>query len=143
MEETINLVTWHLTCKNAIRGKTQIRSIDTMDSRQEHDFDDIECRRLGHRYVTEERLNQFGRDMKESMTMDIVNSVGEIIEEKMKKPDETRQRGDKWFPKDLKDKQQKTNNIKCYSCNKEGHYSRECSNKKHEKKQIQTKPLNF
>lgn len=72
MEETINLVTWHLTCKNAIRGKTQIRSIDTMDSRQEHDFDDIECRRLGHRYVTEERLNQFGRDMKESMTMDIL-----------------------------------------------------------------------
>ena len=81
--------------------------------------------------------------MKESITKDIVKSFGEIIEEKMKKPDETRQRGDKWSPKYLKDKQQKTNKIKCYSCNKEGHYSRECPNKKHEKKQIQDNLLNF
>ncbi|VDI55877.1 Hypothetical predicted protein [Mytilus galloprovincialis] len=35
------------------------------------------------RFVTEERLNQFGRDMKESMTRDITKAVGEIVEEKL------------------------------------------------------------
>ena len=70
------------------------------------------------------------------ITKDIVKSVREIIEEKMKKPDETKPKGDTRFPKDLKDKQQNTNKTRCYSCNKEGHYSRECPNKKHEKKKI-------
>ncbi|CAC5382077.1 unnamed protein product [Mytilus coruscus] len=59
MEETINLVTWHLTCKNGMRGKSQLRLVETME--EEEDYEDFNCRKAGpQRYVTEERLNQFG-----------------------------------------------------------------------------------
>lgn len=78
MEETINLVTWHLTCKSGMRGRTQVRAIEQKEMDQT--IEDIDCRRVGNRYVTEEMLNQFGRDIKESMTRDIVKSV---IDEKM------------------------------------------------------------
>lgn len=81
MEETVNLVTWHLTCKSGMRGRAQVRAIEQEEMDQT--IEDIDCRRVGNRYVTEERLNQFGRDIKESMTRDIIKSVGEIIDEKM------------------------------------------------------------
>ncbi|CAC5422738.1 unnamed protein product [Mytilus coruscus] len=82
MEETINLVTWHLTCKNGMRGKSQIRLVETMEEEAEVDYEDLDCRKAGpQRYVTEERLNQFGRDMRESMTKDITKSVGDMIDE--------------------------------------------------------------
>ena len=69
MEETMNLVTWHLTCKSGMRGRAQVRAIEQEEMDQT--IEDIDCRRVGNRYVTEERLNQFGRDIKESMTRDI------------------------------------------------------------------------
>ncbi|CAC5418997.1 unnamed protein product [Mytilus coruscus] len=52
MEETINLVTWHLTCKYGMRGKFQIRMVETNEDQQEVEYEDLNCRKAGHqRYV--------------------------------------------------------------------------------------------
>lgn len=71
IEEIINLVAWHTTCKSGMRSKTQIRQIEIEEEETSVDADqddDIEERRVGgKRFVTEERLNQFDREMKESI----------------------------------------------------------------------------
>ncbi|VDH93358.1 Hypothetical predicted protein [Mytilus galloprovincialis] len=132
MEELINLVTWHLTYKNGMSGKSRkIRLVETTEDELEVDFEDLNCRKAGHqRYVPEERLNQFGRDMKESMTKDIVRSIGDMMDEKLMNKEPER-RGDKWLPKE---KYQKTSNN---SCNQEGHFSRDCPNKKNDNQQYE------
>ncbi|CAC5383563.1 KIF21 [Mytilus coruscus] len=90
-----------------------IRLVETTEDEQEVDYEDLNCRKAGHqRYVTEERLNQFGRDMRESMTKDIVKSIGDMMDENLMNKEPER-REDQWLPKE---KYQKTSN-KCYSCN--------------------------
>ncbi|CAC5363135.1 unnamed protein product [Mytilus coruscus] len=62
MEETINLVTWHLTCKNGMRGKSQIRLVETIEVEEEVDYEDLNCRKAGpQRYVTEETKSVWTR----------------------------------------------------------------------------------
>lgn len=53
MEERINLVTWHLTC----RGESQFRFLESTD--------------------------QFGRDMRGLMTKEIVKSLGDMRDDKL------------------------------------------------------------
>jgi len=133
MEETINLVTWHLTCKSGMRGRTQVRAIEQKEMDQT--IEDVDCRRVGNRYVTEERLNQFGRDIKESMTRDIVKSVGEIIDEKMSNQAQRKQRpntfqgerAEKQYLNTTKGGSEKSpRKLVCFGCNKEGHFKRDC-----------------
>ncbi|CAC5382358.1 unnamed protein product [Mytilus coruscus] len=74
--------------------------LETTEDEQEVDYEDLNCRKAGHqRYVTEERLNQFGRDMRESMTKDIVKSIGDMMDEKLMNKEPER-RENKWLPKE-------------------------------------------
>ncbi|CAC5387910.1 unnamed protein product [Mytilus coruscus] len=137
MEETISLVAWHTTCKNEMRSKTQIRQIEIEEEETSFDADqsdDIEVRRVGgKRFVTEERLNQFGREMKESITTEVTKSVENIMNTRLttsntyqpKKNFKSQNSG--WHNKDGNQKQ---NNTRCYACNEEGQYARSCPNQK-------------
>ncbi|CAC5399668.1 unnamed protein product [Mytilus coruscus] len=94
----------------AARIEGMIRLVETMEAEEEVDYEDLNCRKaVPQRFVTEERLNQFGRDMRESMTKDIIKSVGDMIDDKLmnKAPEK---RGDiynnTWLPGE---KQQKPN----------------------------------
>ncbi|CAC5377965.1 LRP4 [Mytilus coruscus] len=64
-------------------AKTQIRQIEIEEEETSFDADqsdDIEVRRVGgKRFVTEERLNQFGREMKESILTEVTKSVENIM----------------------------------------------------------------
>ncbi|CAC5371417.1 unnamed protein product [Mytilus coruscus] len=137
MEETINLVAWHTTCKNGMRSKTQIRQIEIEEEERSFDADqsdDIEMRRVGgKRFVTEEHLNQFGREMKESITTEVTKSIENIMNTRL--PTSNTYQPKKNFNSqnsrwNNKDKNQKQNNTRCYACNEEGHFARSCPNQK-------------
>ncbi|CAG2220010.1 unnamed protein product [Mytilus edulis] len=77
MTEAIHQVTLYETYKRGNRDRNirQLNTQETVDVEERED--DIEIRKVGgKRYVTEERLTQFERGMKDSITQ----SVGEIIQ---------------------------------------------------------------
>ena len=67
IQEALDMIAWHECCRGAAR-KRNVRNV------AEADNNDIR-RTSGHRYVTEERLQHFGRDLKESL----VHSVNEAV----------------------------------------------------------------
>ncbi|CAG2186492.1 unnamed protein product [Mytilus edulis] len=91
--------------------------------------DDIEIRKVGgKRYVTEERLTQLERGMKDSITL----SVGEIIQKEMTKY-YAQQDYDSisWHNKHVYgDRTTKMKNLRCFNCNEDGHYIRDCPKEK-------------
>ena len=74
-----------MTFKSGIQDGPKIRSVEQIKETSfcDYDIEDLWCRGDGHRYATQVRLNQFGRDMRESMTRDITKSVGELIDKKL------------------------------------------------------------
>ncbi|CAC5422121.1 unnamed protein product [Mytilus coruscus] len=86
MTEAIHQVTLYETYRRGNRDRNirQLSTQDTIDSNECED--DVEIRNVrGKRYVTEERLTQFERGMKDSITKSITQSVGEIIQKEMSK----------------------------------------------------------
>ncbi|VDI16678.1 Hypothetical predicted protein [Mytilus galloprovincialis] len=93
--------------------------------------DDIEIRKVGgKRYVTEERLTQFERGMKDSITQ----SVGEIIQKEMTKFNKPNvNQGYRQNQQYNKDNRTKTRTTRCFNCNEEGHYIKDCKKPKKNK----------
>ena len=74
LTEAIDLIAWHECCKESTRKKTNARQITTFEEEQtvysvlNCASLDSEIRRInGKKFVTEERLIQFGRDLKTSI----------------------------------------------------------------------------
>ncbi|VDI05007.1 Hypothetical predicted protein [Mytilus galloprovincialis] len=151
MEETINLVAWHTTCKN---GKNQIRQIEVETEDRDVNYsttEELDVRRIGgKRFVTEERLNQFGRDIKDSITTEVTKSIESIMDAKLNTQQAPKnfnyhkqnQRNfdprSKWQNKD-RFQTQKQNNNRCYNCQEEGHFARYCPKPRQNQGQNQDK----
>ena len=90
-------------------------SDETAISRE--DFQTLEVRRInGKRFVTEERLIQFGRELKTSI-------------EKLLKDEKTDQKGQRNQPKEkdeLMPKRPNYKNFVCFYCNEPGHIASKC-----------------
>ncbi|CAC5403297.1 unnamed protein product [Mytilus coruscus] len=85
MTEAIHQVTLYETYKRGTRDRN-IRQLTTQDTDSDEFEDDVEIRKVGGKiYVTEERLTQFERGMKDSITQSINQSEGEIIQKEMTK----------------------------------------------------------
>ena len=142
MEEAINLVSWHTTCKNGLRGKNLIRQIEleTLPDEEQNSTDTTDVRRIGgKRFVTEERLNQFGRELKESITSEVTNamkSMSNTLEDKLHGLDNQKQKFRTGYDKNTSSwqkveeprihKPRQNNAVKCYNCQGEGHFAKDC-----------------
>ena len=109
---------------------------NTLDDTEE----EVEVRRVnGKRFVTEERLQQFGRELKndlKEMTDQMVTKLKKVIESE--EPSQ---------PKKYQGKEGRDNNWKkiaeCYVCHQIGHISEECrqhANRQHNSHEINSKP---
>ena len=136
IDEAINLLTWHESCKRGLyRRDTDIPYQDDIYSdSDDRDNQNVDVRRVNHkRFMTEERLQQFGRELRDditknvtkSVTENITNTIRQVVREEIKTAQNYgTQRG--------------TSNkiVTCYACHAEGHISRNCPLKENRNRSI-------
>ncbi|CAG2206102.1 unnamed protein product [Mytilus edulis] len=119
IDEALNMVMWHESCRSRSgkNRKTSIREVQFDSQCEENDI-----RRLHQKqYVTEERLNQFGRELKDSIIEGMAN-----LNKKMPSLPSTNSNN---YQQSNYAKKTESNNNRCYNCNGIGHYSRNCPSK--------------
>ena len=107
------MIAWHECCRGAAR-KRNVRNV------AEADNNDIR-RTSGHRYVTKEHLQHFGRDLKESL----VHSVNEAVKNQVQSLI-AGQAGSQQQAQQRKWRNLEGDQGKCFNCKKPGHYMRNC-----------------
>ena len=145
LEEAMDMIAWHECCKGNSRGRTFVRQtmVDSDLAEYEVAQEDTEIRRVsGKRYATEERLQQFGRELKDSIikevthsvTESVTNGVKELISQQMTKqqakPNQTQSEAKSSFRPNanMNEERRRTNYnpIVCFHCQAPGHMSRSC-----------------
>ena len=121
LSEAVDMITWHECGKETPRKKSGIKQLSTFDDSDKtavsrEDLHTLEVRGVnGKRFVTEERLIQFGRELKTSI-------------EKLLRDDRSNQKGQGNQPNQAEEAMPRRGNFKnvtCYYCNEPGHiYSR-------------------
>jgi hypothetical protein len=125
LDEAINLLTWHHSCKRSLRST---KPDNDGYSSSDYESDLPEVRRINQkRFVTEERLQQFSRELRGSMTKDVTQSVMDsvktLVETNCRVIREEFQKL-KGHSGDVQSRQKQ--DIKCYNCNEFGHIARNC-----------------
>ena len=74
VEETVDLIQWHESCKSVQKRKVGLRQV--YFSEAEEDESTAVVRRVnGGKFVTEERLNQFGRELVETLSKEVKGAI--------------------------------------------------------------------
>ena len=131
IDSAMEMIRWHECCKNGAKRKSVVRQVihrdfEFDDSDNDSDYEDQDTTNIrrvnGKRFVTEERLLQFGRELRHSIVESIKDVQKQISGSKpgFKGSNESR-------PKSFKKSAQNwKQNIECYNCHKTGHIGREC-----------------
>ncbi|XP_069109733.1 uncharacterized protein [Argopecten irradians] len=124
IDEAVNLLSWHYSCKKGMKQKgNTIRKISFEEDacyREEESENDI--RKVNqHRFVTEERLNQFGRDLSDRITKTIIDSQKQTLP-----------RNRPHTPNKLLQGKPYSGQARCYGCQEEGHFRNNCPYERHD-----------
>ena len=129
VDEALKLITWHECCKNGAKRRTEVRQVGITDE-QEQDHDETymynhDVRKIGTRYVTEERLVEFKNEIKQDNTQMKTELKDEIHKLAETLKNNCGNQGNK-----NGGNSNKFSNVTCYTCNQKGHTSRFCRNGK-------------
>ena len=118
LTEAVDMITWHECCKETTRKKPGVRQLSEQPYVHDEDIQQMDVRRInGKKFVTEERLIQFGRDLKATI-------------EKLFKDEQAGQENQNPKPKQENEeampRRRDGRPIICYYCNEPGHISVRC-----------------
>lgn len=116
LTEAVDMITWHECCKETTRKKSGIRQLSSFVNEETQYADETEIRRInGKKFVTEERLIQFGRDLKATI-------------EKLFKEERPGSEQEDHYPYHHAEEPmpRRSGNIICFYCNESGHMSFRC-----------------
>ncbi|KAK3101153.1 hypothetical protein FSP39_001356 [Pinctada imbricata] len=121
VDEAINLITWHRSCKRGLRSRKANKHSDDED-----EDENTEIRRVNQKsYVTEERLQQFGRDLRENLVKEITESIKRTIVETCHRINKEERENWKRYKQ----------NLTCFVCQEEGHIAKNCPLRRQENRQ--------
>ena len=107
VQEAIDLIQWHESCKGAQRKKIGLKQVSVEESGPGTKKSQPNVRRVdGKRFVTEEQLVQFGKDLKDDLVKEIKQACQGIRQPR-------RNQGPRA-------------NAECFYCHELGHFARDC-----------------
>ena len=119
VQQALDMIAWHESCRGGNRKKATVRQVVDADA---------EIRRTGsHRYVSEERLQHFGRDLKESLLHSVKEAVSESVKGLILRNEEPKKEHANWRRAGAQSGARDTRSKGvCYYCQKPGHFQRDC-----------------
>ena len=130
VEQALDMIQWHECCKGISRRKLNVRQVTETE---EFEKEILNVNRVnGKRFVTEERLQQFGRELKES----IIEAMTAVVSKQNLSNTAVKNETGNRMASSSKSYSKQEENVICYNCHQKGHYAKFCSNRRPKDRRI-------